>query len=308
MIPGQEAAPAITSPVIENTEQDVTTLTDAELAESMARSQGIEIPKPELAPEVTPVVTPEAIVEPAPGAIPTAPVVDVSEPIEENPDVAKAETAEELKKSLDALTKQHQHLQQLNGRLSNEVGQLRKEIPPKPTQEDFDNDSVKATEQLQKHNNVNQQIGALEQEAQLNQMREANAKYYAEYVPDLHANARGISDFLVNNEGMTPVQVNQYMGNLHDQNPLGMYMLNARYKDSVKMAQLEAKLKALTPKPNPAAVNMVKINRQEQVVTSAAGANPPPAMSVATSSAAIARLSDKELKAQLANSLKQEHN
>jgi hypothetical protein len=300
---GPNGQPAPTS-VDENT--DFSTMTDEELDAAFASTETPEAaPEQPAAPDATPAPTPE-VGKTAEGTViePETP----AEPPVETPKEAKVLQPEDqdYKKSFEALSQQHANLQQVYGRLTNEVGELRKRIPAKPTQEQFDSDTVAATEQLQAHNQGNQEVQAKELQAQQAAVLERNINFHKTYTPDLLANSEGIRALLVEQEGMDTTQVSNFMGNLFNQDPMGVYMLNKNYKASLENKALKAKLVALENVPNKAVETMVKVNKQTQSVTATTGESDNPVMGQVTDPLILANMSDADLDKQLFNSLKQE--
>lgn len=216
------------------------------------------------------------------------------------------QSEEELKKAHEALKKEHENLQMLYGRLTNEVGELRKLVPDKPTQNDFDDDSVKATEQLQERNNKLNQIQAKEREAQILAMRQSNLAFHTEHTPDLKANLEGIRQVLIKEDGIDSDSVNRFIGNILDMNPFAINQLNKRYKQQIEINKLKKQIEELKTSSGKAVKKMVAINNQAPSVTSGTGESQNSDDGVITDPVLIASMSQKDLESQLVSSLKKE--
>lgn len=216
------------------------------------------------------------------------------------------QSEEELKKAHEALKKEHENLQMLYGRLTNEVGELRRLVPDKPTQNDFDDDSVKATEQLQERNNKLNQIQAKEREAQILAMRQSNLAFHTEHTPDLKANLEGIRQVLIKEDGIDSDSVNRFIGNILDMNPFAINQLNKRYKQQIEINKLKKQIEELKTSSGKAVKKMVAINNQAPSVTSGTGESQNSDDGVITDPVLIASMSQKDLESQLVSSLKKE--
>lgn len=297
--PNGQSTPAS---VDENT--DFSTMTDAELDAAFASAEIPQAaPEEPAAPDVAP-ATPAGKTTEGTVIEPEAP----AEPVMETPKEPKVLQPEDQdwKKSFDALSQQHANLQQVYGRLTNEVGELRKRVPAKPTQEQFDNDTVAATEQLHAHNQGNQEIQAKELQANQAAILERNINFHKTYTPDLLANSEGIRAMLVEQEKMSTTDVSNFMGNLFNQDPMGIYMLNKNYKANLENKALRARISALENIPSKAVETMVKVNKQTQTVTAATGESDNPSMGQVADPLILANMSDADLDKQFFNSLKQE--
>lgn len=260
---------------------------------------------PPASPEVAPAIEPA----PADNSEVGQPIQDETLPVEPAPaDNSQEKVLEpddvDYKKSFEALQKSHENLQQAYGRMSNEVGQLRKMVPEKPTQADFDNDSVAATEQLNQHNSMNREIQEKEIQAAQLQKVANNLEFHKQYTPDLHANAEGIRKMLIERENLTPEQASNYMGNIMHMDPAGVYNLNQRYKAELKLRTLEAQIAELKKAPSEAVSRMTKINQQTPVVTGSTGESSDPSIGIISDPTVLAELSDEELRKQFFNAQK----
>lgn len=294
------------------TETDFSILTDEQLEEKLNPKETEDNPTtPEALPETPPEqpVTPEAGSEvTAPPAIDGNPV-NLEEPAagtdKDNPPAAP-KVDEDLQKRNNDLQKQLENLQALYGRQSNELGKLRQGLPPKPTQEDFETDTVAATEQLQNHNDGIKAIGALEQEAQNTEMIKQNVSLHQTYTPDLGSYVGKIKDMLVTQDNQSEIDANQFASNILLQNPLAVFQLVQRCKAQEKITSLEADVARLSKAPSKAVEQMSKVNAQIPSVTASTGEGSAPQIGLISNPATFSGLSDKEVEAQLHARLKQE--
>ena len=209
--------------------------------------------------------------------------------------------------SREQLEKSYRNLQQAYGRMSNEIGELRKRIPAEPTQEEFDNDSVAATKKLNQRTQMTAEAEEKERQAMVIERQANNIAFHKQFTPDLNANSEGIRSFLIENQGMTSEQASNYMGNIMSLDPAGVYMLNERYKAEVTIRNLKAEVERLKKAPSEAVKKMTQINRQASVVDGSTGESSDPAIGIVSDPIILAGLSDEELKKQFLYAQKQEY-
>lgn len=180
-------------------------------------------------------------------------------------------TNEQLKQAHESLRKQHENLQHLYGRQSNELGRLRAQLKPKPTQEDFDSDPVKATEQMAEHQSQVKQIESVEQEQQLREVVMQNIQFAQQHAPDLEANAQAIYDLMVNEDKVAPTEANAFLGKIFLQNPWGVFQLNQRARAYREVQALKRQVEELKKAPKKVIDNISKVNQSVPGISASTG-------------------------------------
>lgn len=226
--------------------------------------------------------SPEPAADPAPE--PPAPVAqDNSDketpavaPVAPAPEKDKAETPAEipeadLKQAYESLKKQHENLQAVFGRQSNEIGRLRAQLKPKPTQEEFDADPVKATEQLQEHKEQAAEIRRLEEQQTTTEVVSRNVLFAQQFSPDLEANADTIRSLLIEQDKVPANEANQLLGNIFMQNPWGVFQLNQRAKAHKRIAALEKQVEELKKAPQKVVRQMKDVGQAIPGVSASVG-------------------------------------
>jgi len=107
----------------------------------------------------------------------------------EQPEQTDSDHVKALEESKAKLEKQLANLQQVYGRQSNELGELRAKLKElkKPTQEDYDADTPKALEEQKEYDKVSQRAQELEQEQVNLSIVERNIHFAKQFSPDLEA-------------------------------------------------------------------------------------------------------------------------
>ena len=207
----------------------------------------------------------------------------------------------DLVKENAKLKKQLDNLQQLYGRQSNELGEMRKKLPAEPTPEEFDADPVKAAKQLQERQKQEEKIQEMEQAEVVQATAIRNLQFISAHAPDIHANRDAMRELLLEADKVDEDDVNKFFSELFLQNPWGVYQLNERAKLLRRVKELEAKAKGPTP-PTPApktAATPADINRAMSNVNASTGHSAAPETLGLTDDKALAGLSDDELQTQL---------
>lgn len=211
----------------------------------------------------------------------------------------------DTKQSVESLQKQLKNLQDLYGRQSNELGELRKQLKEKPTQEDFDADPVKATEQLQEHKEELAKIKKLEKEQAVQQQVMQNIQFAQQFSPDLEANAKTIFELVTEVDKATPQDANKLLSNVYLQDPWGVFQLNQRAKLHNENKQLRAEIEKIKKTSKTTIDKIAGINSITPEVSASTGQASPktPAM---VNPNDLAKLSDQDLEAQIEAQLLQE--
>ncbi len=245
--------------------------------------------------------------EPAPPVDTDGTKVDLDNS-EADPD--EGQSAEKSKDTLLAekqqLEKQLKHLQSLYGRQSNELGDLRRKVTAKPTQEEYDADPVAATEKLHQHKEQMQQIEAKTQELQRTAMITQNMDFHSKYTPELNSNIGAIKEMMVKEDGVSPTDAEQFASQVFMQNPLVVYNLNKRLSHYKEVMELKAQIEQLKKAPGKALERLGKVNKQAPAVRAQTGETSTPGESLIEDPVKFHKLSDKEIEAQLKKRLKQE--
>lgn len=257
---------------------------------SVTPEQPISTPIPTPAPEVfhemsdeeleKALTSPEPATDPAeaPAPEPQAPVAkdnsdpEVTAPVPEPAPAPEKDKAEvDLKQAYESLKKQHENLQAVFGRQSNEIGRLRAQLKPKPTQEEFDADPVKATEQLQEHKEQAAEIRRLEEQQSTTEVVSRNVLFAQQFSPDLEANADTIRSILVEQDKVPVNEANQLLGNIFMQNPWGVFQLNQRAKAHKRIAALEKQVEELKKAPQKVVRQMKDVGQAIPGVSASVG-------------------------------------
>lgn len=266
---------------------------EAMLEKSLNPSKQPEIIEPETPPE------PEKPIE-KPVESKAEPDKALEAPVEKPAEIDNNQSVESLKKQLA-------NLQTLYGRQSNELGQLRAKLKAKPTQEQFDEDPVKATEELQEHNKTTEKIQQLEQEQKTVELVTQNMEYAKSYSPDLESNAQTIYNLLVSEDGISPTEAQQFMGQIYLANPLAVYHLNQRARAVKAVQTLKAEIEKLKAEPKKVVQKIAEINKAVPSVTSSTGqSSVPTGVGVPFSDAELANMPTADLEAALKANLSKE--
>ncbi len=234
---------------------------------------------------------------------PAAPATATTE--EQPPDKAPEPDNEQLRRAHESLRKQHEHLQQLYGRQSNELGRLREKLKPKPTQEDFDSDPVKATEQMAEHQSQVKHIESVEQEQQIREVVMQNIQFAQQHAPDLEANAQVIYDLMVNEDKVAPTEANAFLGKIFLQNPWGVFQLNQRARAYRQVQALQRQIEELKQAPKKVINNISKVNQSIPGISASTGHSALVDVGEGiTDPDQLAKLSDKDLETALMAGIK----
>lgn len=227
--------------------------------------------------------------EPEPPAPATEETPEKAEPVE----VGKVDLVAENAK----LQKQLENLQQVYGRQSNELGDLRAKLKAKPTPEDFDVDPIKASENLQEHQKQVESIKKLEQEQEMHATAMRNMQFITNHAPDLNANAPILKEVLVQVDKLGEGDVNKFFNEILLQNPWGVYQLNERAKLFSENRLLQAEVEKLKKAPKETVSKIAEISKMKSNVSAGSGASSEPGKPPSPSQ--IAQLSDDEIKQRL---------
>lgn len=227
------------------------------------------------------------------------------EPTEEQPKQTDSDHIKALEDSKAKLEKQLANLQQVYGRQSNELGELRAKLKElkKPTQEDYDADTPKALEEQKEYDRVSQRAQELEQEQVNLSIVERNIHFAKQFSPDLEANAPHIHKILTEQDGFTHQQANEFLGQIFVQNPLTVYQLNKRVKEVKEIQRLKAEINRLKQAPEQM---LNKISKAASNGSNVAGTVSTPASRPELGFSDYSKLSDKELDNLISESLKNE--
>lgn len=228
-----------------------------------------------------------------------------AKPTEEQPKDTADDHIKALEESKAKLEKQLANLQQVYGRQSNELGELRAKLKElkKPTQEDYDADTPKALEEQKEYDRVSQRAKELEQEQVNLSIVERNIHFAKQFSPDLEANAPHIHKILTEQDGFTHQQANEFLGQIFVQNPLTVYQLNKRVKEVNEIQRLKAEINRLKQAPEQM---LSKISKAASNGSNVAGTVSTPASRPELGFSDYSKLSDKELDNLIAESLKNE--
>lgn len=228
-----------------------------------------------------------------------------AEPTEEQPKETADDHIKALEESKAKLEKQLANLQQVYGRQSNELGELRAKLKElkKPTQEDYDADTPKALEEQKEYDRVSQRAKELEQEQVNLSIVERNIHFAKQFSPDLEANAPHIHKILTEQDGFTHQQANEFLGQIFVQNPLTVYQLNKRVKEVNEIQRLKAEINRLKQAPEQM---LSKISKAASNGSNVAGTVSTPASKPELGFSDYSKLSDKELDNLISESLKNE--
>lgn len=219
--------------------------------------------------------------------------------------VKEPEQETDLKQALESLKKQHEHLQSLYGRQSNELGKLRAELKPKPTQEDYEADPMKATEQMQEHKEQADQIKRLEQERNLTEVVTKNIRFAQQFSPDLEANAEAIRNLLVEQDKVAPTEANRLLGEIFLQNPWGVFQLNQRARMYKEMQSLKKQIADLKQAPEKVVKQIKNVSQAVPGVNASMGnSSIPDSESGLADPSQLAGATEEQLEAMIKNSLK----
>lgn len=227
------------------------------------------------------------------------------QPTEEQPKETADDHIKALEESKAKLEKQLANLQQVYGRQSNELGELRAKLKElkKPTQEDYDADTPKALEEQKEYDRVSQRAQELEQEQVNLSIVERNIHFAKQFSPDLEANAPHIHKILTEQDGFTHQQANDFLGQIFVQNPLTVYQLNKRVKEVNEIQRLKAEINRLKQAPEQM---LNKISKAASNGSNVAGTVSTPASRPELGFSDYSKLSDKELDNLISESLKNE--
>jgi hypothetical protein len=244
---------------------------------------------------------------PAPDAKPEPPKAELAV-AEGQAEVAKEQAAEiKPEQSAESLQKQLTHLQSLYGRQSNELGRLRAQLKGKPTQEDYDNDPVKATEQLQEHKATEQEIVKLEKEQEVTSIVKTNIEFAQQYAPDLEANAQAIYNLLVTEDKVPPTEAQKFLSQIYLYNPYAVFHLNQRARLVKEHQALKSEIDKLKAAPGQVVNKIAGVNKAVPAVSAATGqSSAPSGIGLAISEADLATMSDADLESALKSNLKKE--
>ena len=223
----------------------------------------------------------------------------------EQPEQTDSDHVKALEESKAKLEKQLANLQQVYGRQSNELGELRAKLKElkKPTQEDYDADTPKALEEQKEYDRVSQRAQELEQEQVNLSIVERNIHFAKQFSPDLEANAPYIHKILTEQDGFTHQQANEFLGQIFVQNPLTVYQLNKRVKEVKEIQRLKAEINRLKQAPEKM---LNKISKAASNGSNVAGTVSTPASRPELGFSDYSKLSDKELDNLISESLKNE--
>jgi len=223
----------------------------------------------------------------------------------EQPEQTDSDHVKALEESKAKLEKQLANLQQVYGRQSNELGELRGKLKElkKPTQEDYDADTPKALEEQKEYDKVSQRAQELEQEQVNLSIVERNIHFAKQFSPDLEANAPHIHKILTEQDGFTHQQANEFLGQIFVQNPLTVYQLNKRVKEVNEIQRLKAEINRLKQAPEKM---LNKISKAASNGSNVAGTVSTPASRPELGFSDYSKLSDKELDNLISESLKNE--
>lgn len=223
----------------------------------------------------------------------------------EQPEQTDSDHVKALEESKAKLEKQLANLQQVYGRQSNELGELRSKLKElkKPTQEDYDADTPKALEEQKEYDKVSQRAQELEQEQVNLSIVERNIHFAKQFSPDLEANAPHIHKILTEQDGFTHQQANDFLGQIFVQNPLTVYQLNKRVKEVNEIQRLKAEINRLKQAPEKM---LNKISKAASNGSNVAGTVSTPASRPELGFSDYSKLSDKELDNLISESLKNE--
>jgi uncharacterized small protein (DUF1192 family) len=223
----------------------------------------------------------------------------------EQPEQTDSDHVKALEESKAKLEKQLANLQQVYGRQSNELGELRAKLKElkKPTQEDYDADTPKALEEQKEYDKVSQRAQELEQEQVNLSIVERNIHFAKQFSPDLEANAPHIYKILTEQDGFTHQQANEFLGQIFVQNPLTVYQLNKRVKEVKEIERLKAEINRLKQAPEKM---LNKISKAASNGSNVAGTVSTPASRPELGFSDYSKLSDKELDNLISESLKNE--
>lgn len=223
----------------------------------------------------------------------------------EQPEQTDSDHVKALEESKAKLEKQLANLQQVYGRQSNELGELRAKLKElkKPTQEDYDADTPKALEEQKEYDRVSQRAQELEQEQVNLSIVERNIHFAKQFSPDLEANAPHIYKILTEQDGFTHQQANEFLGQIFIQNPLTVYQLNKRVKEVNEIQRLKAEINRLKQAPEKM---LNKISKAASNGSNVAGTVSTPASRPELGFSDYSKLSDKELDNLISESLKNE--
>ena len=223
----------------------------------------------------------------------------------EQPEQTDSDHVKALEESKAKLEKQLANLQQVYGRQSNELGELRAKLKElkKPTQEDYDADTPKALEEQKEYDKVSQRAQELEQEQVNLSIVERNIHFAKQFSPDLEANAPHIHKILTEQDGFTHQQANDFLGQIFVQNPLTVYQLNKRVKEVNEIQRLKAEINRLKQAPEKM---LNKISKAASNGSNVAGTVSTPASRPELGFSDYSKLSDKELDNLISESLKNE--
>jgi uncharacterized small protein (DUF1192 family) len=212
----------------------------------------------------------------------------------EQPEQTDSDHVKALEESKAKLEKQLANLQQVYGRQSNELGELRAKLKElkKPTQEDYDADTPKALEEQKEYDKVSQRAQELEQEQVNLSIVERNIHFAKQFSPDLEANAPHIYKILTEQDGFTHQQANEFLGQIFVQNPLTVYQLNKRVKEVKEIQRLKAEINRLKQAPEQM---LNKISKAASNGSNVAGTVSTPASRPELGFSDYSKLSDKEL-------------
>ena len=223
----------------------------------------------------------------------------------EQPEQTDSDHIKALEESKAKLEKQLANLQQVYGRQSNELGELRAKLKElkKPTQEDYDADTPKALEEQKEYDRVSQRAQELEQEQVNLSIVERNIQFAKQFSPDLEANAPYIHKILTEQDGFTHQQANEFLGQIFVQNPLTVYQLNKRVREVKEIQRLKAEINRLKQAPEQM---LNKISKAASNGSNVAGTVSTPASRPELGFSDYSKLSDKELDNLISESLKNE--
>lgn len=223
----------------------------------------------------------------------------------EQPEQTEGDHVKALEESKAKLEKQLANLQQVYGRQSNELGELRAKLKElkKPTQEDYDADTPKALEEQKEYDKVSQRAQELEQEQVNLSIVERNIHFAKQFSPDLEANAPHIYKILTEQDGFTHQQANDFLGQIFVQNPLTVYQLNKRVREVNEIQRLKAEINRLKQAPEKM---LNKISKAASNGSNVAGTVSTPASRPELGFSDYSKLSDKELDNLISESLKNE--
>ena len=280
------------------TDELLSTLSDEELENRLSDKE--DSPAPETVPADN--GQSEEVKEPEQTEQPKQPANE--EPTEQ-PEQTDSDHVKALEESKAKLEKQLANLQQVYGRQSNELGELRAKLKElkKPTQEDYDADTPKALEEQKEYDRVSQRAQELEQEQVNLSIVERNIHFAKQFSPDLEANAPYIHKILTEQDGFTHQQANEFLGQIFVQNPLTVYQLNKRVKEVKEIERLKAEINRLKQAPEQM---LNKISKAASNGSNVAGTVSTPASRPELGFSDYSKLSDKELDNLISESLKNE--